>query len=152
MQAPFIAGVHEWETRTWLPTGELPDWLDELGAKHLEAFERFERDTNDTIELRAANERAARDWRRKVREAVAVGGEPPEPINTALADATLAVTQEDAVSSPEELGRVAVAILAVLRSRRADLAPYLADCSEPLRYAILRGPEGMVVHATELLE
>jgi hypothetical protein len=144
-----IAGQQTWESENWLLAGTGLGWLDELREKHIAAVRLWHSDVAGVVSLQTEIDEAARAWRRAVRDACAVGEDPPPGIDPAIGQARLEIAREDSVASRDSLSEVAIEALTELRKpeRRLELEPHFGECSEGLRSALVAGPGGLVEQA-----
>lgn len=143
-----IAGLNDWELPDWIaPEGdELPDWLAALRKLHADALAEYMRAVSGVVDTADGAEADARAWRREVRDAVAVGKEPPPPPahGAEVGEARVQVAEEDALFARRKLAEVSIEVLGAIRMKRSEFDPdHFYRASPALRNALFRGPDGL---------
>lgn len=141
-----ISGLFAWERDSFIARSDdgLPKWLVDLRTKHLAAISEYHAAIASVVDTGERIEAENRAHRRAVRDAIAAGKQPPAPKSDAIVgEAQVDVAQEDSLFARRELAEVSMTVLAELRQRRDEFAPYYLGGSPELRYALGAGPDGM---------
>lgn len=137
-----VAGALPRERADWIAEDTGLPWLDELRERHhLPAVAEFGRSVEHLADIERTIEDAPRAWRRAVRDAVAVGSEPPpKDFDGDTLVAQREVAEEDVLASREALAEVCVTVLT--EARRDEHLKELATVSLPVPFcrAVGAGP------------
>lgn len=150
--APGGASAHE--RADWLDALPPLAFLQEVRARHQAAAHEWAAAVDRAGETRGGHAELEAGYRKSVRAAIAVGDEPPERprgLDAAAREARDAIALEDAHAARDDLSRVVIEALSVLREHVADVRPYFPALSPALLGSLSFGVSNRRALVTEQL-